>query len=602
MAIHPNIKHHAILAGIRKCYAGQLNLLAEIESVDDLARVVTTIFGPVPAMEVDAFGKSLANAFRELKSAYVNVLVRDVINCWSKVRLCSTCQSFAAASVVLTVSLYASPHVHAQVSTHDVLKQVLIFFKCADADGSGALDRHELMHMLLTTQKKLANQARLIVDMLAALDENGDGSVSLNEFQASARRQPLVLSSIDSLFQVNRNNMSGVLPSPVSYNGQAKGVAVRCGKDMTGRGRVKRSNRRHRGIVARLTAQNESSSRPGWNSSRPTKLVYGAPAPTLASRGRPVVEVASAAPSVVTEDRAGESTSGNPGEGAAAGSPVASPLRKTLSTAQLVAKLPPEVLGAHLTRTASRMLFGVNSDGTPASSAGGGGGGAKHRGAAAGGCRWPASPVRSPQHHQPTAGGQHPSSVQSSASTGKLRFTPMSKHKNAAKRVASKLRLLSQDLAAYSELQPGEAPRRRKRRPKTPIGTRRRRTGAKRLATTAEEAEEVAVVTIDDLQRDGFLSVPADGATPAVQVSPIKSRPRTAPAQQIGKRKGKQRAGSGAPGSAGGSAKKGPPRSPSRGHPGKATTDRKPGANTHHGKHRGKDKRVGSSRRHPQAE
>ena len=99
MAIHPNIKHHAILAGIRKCYAGQLNLLAEIESVDDLARVVTTIFGPVPAMEVDAFGKSLANAFRELKSAYVNVLVRDVINCWSKVRLCSTCQSFAAASV-----------------------------------------------------------------------------------------------------------------------------------------------------------------------------------------------------------------------------------------------------------------------------------------------------------------------------------------------------------------------------------------------------------------------------------------------------------------------------------------------------------------------
>ena len=250
--LRPKLEPHAKKQGL--AWEDIEPALFTIESVDDLARVVTTIFGPVPAMEVDAFGKSLANAFRELKSAYVNVLVRDVINCWSKVRLCSTCQSFAAASVVLTVSLYASPHVHAQVSTHDVLKQVLIFFKCADADGSGALDRHELMHMLLTTQKKLANQARLIVDMLAALDENGDGSVSLNEFQASARRQPLVLSSIDSLFQVNRNNMSGVLPSPVSYNGQAKGVAVRCGKDMTGRGRVKRSNRRHRGIVARLTA------------------------------------------------------------------------------------------------------------------------------------------------------------------------------------------------------------------------------------------------------------------------------------------------------------------------------------------------------------
>lgn len=63
-----------------------------------------------------------------------------------------------------------------QVATADVLSQVMIFFKCTDADGSGSLDRHEIMHMLLTTQRKLAAQASLIIDMLIALDEDGDGT------------------------------------------------------------------------------------------------------------------------------------------------------------------------------------------------------------------------------------------------------------------------------------------------------------------------------------------------------------------------------------------------------------------------------------------
>jgi len=96
-----------------------------------------------------------------------------------------------------------------QVTTADVLNQVVIFFKCTDADGNGScwfgfadvfgvgvgmvdvaaitqhagsLDRHEVMHMLLTTQRKQQSHASMIISMLIALDEDGDGTVSLQEF------------------------------------------------------------------------------------------------------------------------------------------------------------------------------------------------------------------------------------------------------------------------------------------------------------------------------------------------------------------------------------------------------------------------------------
>ena len=52
------------------------------------------------------------------------------------------------------------------------------------------------MHMLLTTQRKQATHASVIISMLMALDEDGDGTVSLNEFQV--RHWPSTVSAIET--------------------------------------------------------------------------------------------------------------------------------------------------------------------------------------------------------------------------------------------------------------------------------------------------------------------------------------------------------------------------------------------------------------------
>ena len=57
--------------------------------------------------EQDAFEEAVSRAFEEMTATYDEFLVRDVLNCFAK------------------------------VTTAAVVNQVVVFFKCTDADGSG---------------------------------------------------------------------------------------------------------------------------------------------------------------------------------------------------------------------------------------------------------------------------------------------------------------------------------------------------------------------------------------------------------------------------------------------------------------------------------
>lgn len=214
-------------------------------------------------------------------------------------------------------------------------------------------------------------------------------AVSLSEFMNQSRRHPLVLSSLDSLFQVNRNNESGVLPSRITFTThslQARMAAA--GGDAEANAPGELTETRRRALLGRFAAPPtpRSDERPTWNSSGPTPRVYGAkskPARGPRKKRRPRTSPAIAAtrhsngttstpvlPSTTglrdqvlsSPKRQDRSFSAWKAGGGVAASPSrfeASAMKRTPSAANLKSKLPLDVVGAHLTRTASRLAFGL---------------------------------------------------------------------------------------------------------------------------------------------------------------------------------------------------------------------------------------------------
>ena len=77
-----------------------------------------------------------------------------------------------------------------------------LYFELFDLDGSGSLDKSEIMHMLLSVSERSNRHAAQVLDMLAGLDTDCDGLVSFDEFLARATRQPLLLETLERMFMV----------------------------------------------------------------------------------------------------------------------------------------------------------------------------------------------------------------------------------------------------------------------------------------------------------------------------------------------------------------------------------------------------------------
>lgn len=57
------------------------------------------------------------------------------------------------------------------------------FFRLYDFDGSGVLDKDEIIHMVLNSQETLDTSVSVASKMLAELDVDGDGKITLSEFK-----------------------------------------------------------------------------------------------------------------------------------------------------------------------------------------------------------------------------------------------------------------------------------------------------------------------------------------------------------------------------------------------------------------------------------
>jgi len=97
-----------------------------------------------------------------------------------------------------------------QVLTDTIEDRASFFFEVYDLDGSGSLDRNEIMHMLLTASESSNAHAKDVLSMLSKLDKDCDGHVSLEEFQERASRQPLLMETLERMFMV-RGDISNVL-------------------------------------------------------------------------------------------------------------------------------------------------------------------------------------------------------------------------------------------------------------------------------------------------------------------------------------------------------------------------------------------------------
>lgn len=109
-----------------------------------------------------------------------------------------------------------------QVLTTSRDEQVKMFFKLFDLDGNGELDNNEVLFMILSAKTAVSEGASEVIAMLEALDRDGDGSVTLDEFMERAFRVPIVVQALHTLFGVSRESDVGAQP--------ASGVASRARK------------------------------------------------------------------------------------------------------------------------------------------------------------------------------------------------------------------------------------------------------------------------------------------------------------------------------------------------------------------------------------
>lgn len=81
------------------------------------------------------------------------------------------------------------------------------FFMVYDADRSGAIDRAEMIRLLLESQVETDQHARRVLRTLAVMDTSGDGLVSEAEFIEQAQRDPVMMAVLERLFGIGRSSL-----------------------------------------------------------------------------------------------------------------------------------------------------------------------------------------------------------------------------------------------------------------------------------------------------------------------------------------------------------------------------------------------------------
>ena len=143
-----------------------------------------------------------------------------------------------------------------QVTSKHLTEQVQFYFSLYDHDGSGSLDKSEvrhvvnawlcpcpmptysfrswapqILHMLLSSVERTNKNATQVLDLLAVLDKDGDGTVTYEEFMDNAFREPIIMSTLEAVFNV-RGNVSNML-SVTKKGNVVKLKQVRCGYSCT---------------------------------------------------------------------------------------------------------------------------------------------------------------------------------------------------------------------------------------------------------------------------------------------------------------------------------------------------------------------------------
>lgn len=98
-----------------------------------------------------------------------------------------------------------------QVMTGTNEERAAFYFDMYDVDGSGEMDHDEILHMLLSSQQAQEKSVETANRVLAVLDEDGDGTVTIDEFIERVQAVPEVLECFRRLF-------GGAEPGKVKFN------------------------------------------------------------------------------------------------------------------------------------------------------------------------------------------------------------------------------------------------------------------------------------------------------------------------------------------------------------------------------------------------
>ena len=76
-------------------------------------------------------------------------------------------------------------HPYEQLLDGSLSEKAEFFFRLYDFDGTGSLDKDEVIHMVINSQETIDNSVAVAMKMLRQLDIDGNGRVSLREFKVA---------------------------------------------------------------------------------------------------------------------------------------------------------------------------------------------------------------------------------------------------------------------------------------------------------------------------------------------------------------------------------------------------------------------------------
>merc|ERR1719183_990023 len=104
----------------------------------------------------------------------------------------------------------------AQLMAPSETEHMEVCFDLYDLDGSGSLTRDEILHMLMSAAQNTHDAARRVVQQMAALDHNGDGLITKQEFRDRAYLVPEVMHSLRIILGVKDQQRLPEVPSGVN--------------------------------------------------------------------------------------------------------------------------------------------------------------------------------------------------------------------------------------------------------------------------------------------------------------------------------------------------------------------------------------------------